>query len=427
MIGNFLKNLYTYFGYHVVSINHLGDWGTQFGKIIVAIQHWGTPDVLTTDTLSQIQKLYVRFHEEVQNDPTLDDQARLVSSQLEQGNPEYLAIWKTIRQKSILEFKKMYRLLQVRFDYLTGESFFNNKMAKVLHQLAKQHLTEIDEGALLVRLPDPSLPPALLTRSDGTTLYLTRDLSALLYRYRKFSFHKILYVVGSEQKLHFQQLGLVAKMLHPEITLEHIDFGLVLINNKKMSTREGGFAKLEDVIHYIYQKVLAQIEAKNPHLKNKEKIAKQIAVGAVIFNDLKNDRTLNVNYDLDALVKFEGLTGPYVMYTAVRLRSILHKWPIDPQQVDYSLFDNPLYYRLIKPLINFEPVLKRCLENNQPSFLSKYLLRLCQDFNTLYNAVKILDPLQPQTTNTLLLLLRYVLQVIEQGMQILGISLPEQM
>ncbi|MDR2828838.1 MAG: arginine--tRNA ligase, partial [Acholeplasmatales bacterium] len=354
IIGNSLKKIYSFLGYKVIGINHLGDWGTQFGKMIVAYNHWGNPSILeSNDVISQLQNLYVRFHEESKNDLNLETEAREVFLALEKGDKVYHKLWELFKEKSLEEFLQMYKTLNVEFDYFTGESFFNDKMDKVLDDINSKGLSKIDDGALIVDLGE-NIAPALLKKSDGATLYLTRDLTALLYRYNTYHFNKILYVVGNEQKFHFEQLKLLSKKIGYDFDLEHINFGLVLIDGKKMSTRQGGFAKLDDIIKYTISAVENQMLEKNPNISNVTEIASTIGIGAIIFNDLKNERILDIDFDLENMLKFEGQTGPYIQYTSVRISSILKNYDLNDLTIDFELYMDDLYFELIKVISRYD-------------------------------------------------------------------------
>jgi len=303
VIGNSLKLIYKKLGYDVVGINHLGDWGTQFGSMIVAYQMWGDKEKIKQNPIDELQALYVRFHQAAETDDSLKQAARDVFLKLEQGDETYTKLWTYFKEVSLEEFETMYKILDVSFDSYHGEAFYNDKMDRVIEELEAKNLLVEDQGAMVVRLEEDT-PPVLIKRSDGATLYTTRDLAALLYRHDTYNFDKALYVVGNEQKLHFENLKKVIALMGYDFDIEHVNFGLVLKDGKKMSTRSGKTTKLEYVLNEAVLKAKQAIEEKNPTLENKDEVAKVVGIGAVIFNDLKNDRTLNIEFDLDAMLKF---------------------------------------------------------------------------------------------------------------------------
>lgn len=423
MIGNALKNIYQKLGYRVVGINHLGDWGTQFGKMIVAYQKWGNRADIEKNPITELQKLYVKFHEAVETDPSLDDQARAVFKALEDGNPEMLELWRYFREESLKEFMSMYELLGVTFDSYDGESFYNDKMEAVAEQLFKMGLLVEDDGAMIVKI-DP-LPPALIKRRDGATLYITRDLAALLYRFKTYHFDKVLYVVGNEQKLHFDQLKSVTKLIGYDLDINHVNFGLVMQDGKKMSTRGGRVVKLYDVIKEAIQSASNAIMEKNPNIANADHVAKAVGIGAVIFNDLKNDRNLDIEFNLESMLAFEGQTGPYLQYSSVRIASILKNQTLsDTYPVD--VFKEDLPFELIKQLAAFEDAVEKAAELNGPHVISRYLLQLAQIFNQFYGQYKIIteDEALKQAN---LHLIQAVRIVLNEGMRLLGMIALDEM
>lgn len=423
MIGNALKNIYQKLGYRVVGINHLGDWGTQFGKMIVAYKKWGNRADIEQNPIVELQKLYVKFHDEVVNDPTLEDQARAVFKALEDGDAEMLELWRYFRDESLKEFMSMYDLLGVSFDSYDGESFYNDKMAVVADELEQKGLLVEDDGAMIVRI-DP-LPPALIKRRDGATLYITRDLAALLYRYKTYHFDKVLYVVGNEQKLHFDQLKSVSKLMGYDLDIHHVNFGLVMQDGKKMSTRGGRVVKLYDVIKEAISSASQAIFDKNPNLQNQAAVAKAVGIGAVIFNDLKNDRNLDIEFNLENMLAFEGQTGPYLQYSSVRIASILKNQTLtNDYPVDSYTSDLP--FELIKQLSGFEDALLKAVELNGPHVISRYLLQLAQTFNQFYGQYKIIteDEALKQAN---LHLIQAVRIVLNEGMRLLGMIALDEM
>lgn len=389
MIGNSINLILQKCGYETYSINYLGDWGTQFGKMIVAYQKWGDLNKIKEDPINELTALYVRFHNEAENDPSLEDEAREAFRKMELKDPEYLELWRWIREESLKESAQIYDLLDVKFDSYNGEAFYNDKMDAVVEELEKKGLLKEDQGAQIVDLGE-DVPPALIKRSDGGSLYITRDLAAVFYRKKEYKFDKILYVVGNEQKLHFTQLKrLIAKMGYDFADqIEHVNFGLYLTNGKKMSTRRGKVVKLYDVLMKAIGLAYDLISEKNPSLDNKEEIAKAVGIAAIVFGDLKNYRGLDAEFDIEQSVKFEGQTGPYLQYTGVRIASILKDKAFDIQKCNIEVFEQPHYFEIIKQISLFQSILEKAALESAPSILAKYLLGLAQSFNKFYSIEK---------------------------------------
>ncbi|MBS2126502.1 arginine--tRNA ligase ['Fragaria x ananassa' phyllody phytoplasma] len=425
VIGNTLKKLYQKLGFQVIGVNHLGDWGTQFGKMIVAYQLWGDKEKIAKDPINELQKLYVLFHEKVQEDKILNDQAIDAFLQLEKQNPKYLALWSWFREVSLQEFYKIYNILDISFDFLLGESFYNDKIDDLFEELQQKKLLKQEDQVLLIELDQ--LPPGLVKKTNGSTLYLTRDLTAFKYRYDTYNCQSILYVVGNEQKLYFKQLGqVVKKMGYQDITIENINFGLVLMNGKKISTRHHQFTPLIKVIQEATVLAKKIIQEKNPNLVNIDETAQKIAVGAIIFNDLKNDRHLDIDFNLQNILQFKGQTGLYLQYTATRLNSLLQKEIIDLNLIDPSIYQQNHYFVLIKLLDHFPIILKKSQQEKMPSILARYIIKLTQNVNFLYSHEKILTT-NENIKNTNLLLIKDVLVVIQESLNILGVPFLENM
>lgn len=425
VIGNSLKLIYKKRGYNVVGINHLGDWGTQFGRMIVAYNKWGNKELIKQNPIAELQKLYVKFHDEEQNDPSLDQQGRDAFLKLEQGDEEYTSLWQYFKDESLKEFMDMYDLLEVSFESFHGEAFYNDKMDSVVEELEKKGLLKEDQGAMVVFIGEDN-PPVLIKRSDGATLYATRDLAALFYRYETYNFDKMLYVVGNEQKLHFDSLKKVTDLMGYNFDIEHVNFGLVLQDGKKMSTRKGKFTKLMDVLDEAIKNAKLAIEEKNPGLENKDMVAKAVGVGAIIFNDLKNDRHLDIDFNLDNMVKFEGQTGPYLQYTGVRMFSILNSVNFDKDFVDSSIYKDVDYFSLIKLIDQFPSAIDKARIDNTPSVIAKYLLNVCQDFNAFYAKVRI-NADDAKLRNSNIFLVMGLKTVLFEGLRLLGIKSLEAM
>lgn len=429
IIGHAIGNIAERLGHHVVRINHLGDFGTQFGKIIYAYLHYGDEDKVKENPIEELMRLYVEFHEIAKEDPSVEDEARTIFRELESGNPRYQRIWEWFREVSLNEYMRIYDLLGVRFDAYDGEAFYNDKMKPVIEELNEKGLLKEDEGAMIVDLGE-DMPPALIQKKDGSTLYITRDLAAIFYRKDTYGFDEALYVVGNEQKLHFEQLRRVITKMGYDFAdqIEHVNFGLVLQDGKKMSTRKGKIVRLESVIDEAVRLSLEHINEKNPDLDNKDEVAKKVGVGAVIFNDLKNYRANDFEFDLKSMVSFTGQTGPYLQYTSVRMASILsdaHDFSYD-SDIDPSLFEKKHYHDILKIASQYGKTLKTAAEENAPSVLAKYLLQLASLFNHFYGEEKILVK-DKKERNTKLHVLSIVKRILDDGIKLLGMEVIEKM
>lgn len=428
MIGNSLKLILNRCGYKTVSINYLGDWGTQFGKMIVAIEKWGNLDEIKKDPINQLGKLYVKINNEEKDHPELAEESREAFRKIELGEKKYVDMWKWIREESLKESEQIYKLLNVSFDSYNGEAFYNDKMDTIVKELEDKGLLIEDQGAKIVELGD-SIPPALIKRSDGGTLYITRDLAAVFWRKKEYNFDKALYVVGGEQKLHFTQLkGVLAKMGHEDLadSITHVNFGLVLKDGKKMSTRKGNVVKLYDILEQAIEASYKQIEEKNPELENKDEIARKVGVAAVVFNDLKNFRGLDYEFDINQMVRFDGLTGPYLQYTSVRINSILETNNFDVNNMDTSLFIKSHYFELVRQIASFKQTIEKAANEYSPNIIAKYLLAIAQSFNKFYALEKI-NVSDEKVRNTNFALAYAVRTIINEGLALLGIESVEKM
>lgn len=427
VIGNAIANLEKKVGYEPIRINHLGDWGTQFGKLIEAYKLWGSEELVKADPIAELIKLYVRFHEEAELDPTLDDKGRAWFKKLEDGDPEAVRLWEWFRSESLKEFNRVYDLLGVTFDSYNGEAFYNDKMDVVVDMLEDANLLKVDNGATIVDLEKYDLPPALIKKSDGATLYMTRDLAAANYRKNTYDFAKCIYVVGMEQSNHFKQLKAVLKELNLPWSedIVHIPFGLITLNGKKLSTRKGKIILLEGVLKEATELALKQIEAKNPSLENKEAVAHAVGVGAVIFHDLKNDRTNNFDFALEEVVQFEGETGPYVQYTHARAMSILRKanHTVDTKAA-FSLTDDDAW-EVLKLIENYPNVVRFAEEKCEPSAIAKFVINLAQAFNKYYAHTKVL--VEDEAFNSRIALVQTTASILKQGLALLGVAAPDEM
>lgn len=427
VIGNSISLILSKVGYQPVKINHLGDWGTQFGKLIVAYKKWGSEEKVKAEPISELLRLYVQFHEEAENDTALEDEARAWFKKLEENDGEAVELWKWFRSESLKEFNKIYDMLEVSFDSYNGEAFYNDKMDEVVTMLEEKHLLKEDQGAEIVDLSAYDLNPALIKKSDGATLYITRDLAAAIYRKRTYNFVKSLYVVGNEQSIHFKQLKAVLKEMGFDWSddMKHIPFGLITQGGKKLSTRKGKIILLEEVLNEATESALAQIVEKNPDLPNKEEVARQVGVGAVIFHDLKNDRLNNFDFELEEVVRFEGETGPYVQYTHARAMTILDKAGFTPSTTEAYALNDADSWEIIKLLQAFPDVVSQAAEQYEPSVIAKHSLRLAQAFNKYYAHTKIL--VEDDQKEARLALVYAVTTILKEDLRLLGVHAPNKM
>ena len=427
VIGDAISNIYKKMGYNTIKINHLGDWGKQFGLLMVAYKKWGSKEAVEANPIDELLKLYVRINAEIENDPALDEEGRLWFKKLEDGDPEATELWQWFRDESLVEFNRIYKLLGVEFDSLNGEAFYNDKMDEAVQILEEKGLLKESKGASIVELDDVNLPPAMIKKSDGATLYITRDIATAIYRARTYNFVKNIYAVGQEQSNHFRQLKAVLKKMGFDWSddMIHVDFGLVTKNRQKLSTRKGNIILLEPTLQEAISRAKAQIEEKNPELENKEEVAHAVGVGAVKFYDLKTDRRNGYDFDLEAMVSFEGETGPYVQYAYARIQSILRKANFTPStDATYSLSD-PESWEIIKLLQDFARVVKRAAENYDPSLIAKYAINLAQAFNKYYAHTRILDE-SPERDSRLALSYSTAV-VLKEALRLLGVEAPEKM
>ena len=427
VIGDALSNIFRKMGYNTIKINHLGDWGKQFGLLMVAYKKWGNKEAVEANPIDELLQLYVRINAEIENDPALDEEGRLWFKKLEDGDPEATELWQWFRDESLVEFNRIYELLGVEFDSLNGEAFYNDKMDEAVKILEDKGLLKESKGASIVDLDDVNLPPAMIKKSDGATLYITRDIATAMYRARTYNFVKNVYVVGQEQSNHFRQLKAVLKKMGFDWSddMIHVDFGLVTKNRQKLSTRKGNIILLEPTLQEAISRAKAQIEEKNPNLENKEAVAHAVGVGAVKFYDLKTDRRNGYDFDLEAMVSFEGETGPYVQYAYARIQSILRKADFKPSlDANYNLNDAESW-EIIKLLQDFARVVKRAADNFEPSLIAKYAISLAQAFNKYYAHTRILDE-NPERDSRLALSYTTAV-VLKEALRMLGVEAPEKM
>ena len=444
VIGNSLRRIYKKLGYDVVGINFLGDWGTQFGKMIVAYRKWGKDLELDNHAVKGLLELYVRFHAEAENDESLNDEAREAFRSLEQGDTEHRELWERLKLISIEEFQRVYDLLGVEFDVITGESFLNDKMNAVVERLDKVGLTRVSEGALVVDLEDTQLPPLLLKKADGATLYATRDLAGLIHRWETYRFHESLYVVATAQSDHFKQAFKTIAMLEEAENLpekdrmsgrvKHVDFGWVKFHDQSMSTRRGNIIFLEDVIDKAVSLAREKIVEKNPSLKAIDETAHMIGVGAVIFSQLSVRRLKDVNFDWDEVLSFGAETGPYLQYTHARLCSLVRNYPevVEPG-IKVELLDLEEEQRVIELLADFPIAVADAARVYDPHLIAAYLLRLAGAFNRVYQRKddngkidKIISD-DKKLSAARMALVKAVLTVIKEGLYLLGLKAPREM
>lgn len=431
VIGQALYNIYKFLGYNVTSINHLGDYGTQFGKLIEGYKRWGTEYDIENNPIDELTKIYIRINNLCKEDESVLEECRNNFKKLEDGDEYCTTLWKKFRDLSLKEFNKVYDVLGIKFDSLNGEAFYSDKMPEIINILEKAGKLEESEGAKVVKLGE-EMPPCLIIKSNGSTTYATRDLAAIKYRAETYDFDKAIYVTSYEQILHFKQVFATAKYLGlaPKYTngLVHVPFGMVLLKDGKMSTREGKIIKLEDLLNEAIEKSRKVIENKNPNLENKEEVAKKVGIGAVIFNDLANSRIKDELFDWDTMLNFNGETGPYVQYTTVRAKSVLEKAGYQPDIKDVNIekMNDIDSQKIINQLYNFNNILKSVTEKEEPSILARYLIDLAQNFSSFYNNCHIITE-DKELQNARLYITYMVKTVLEKGLNLLGIQVPEKM
>ena len=425
VIGNSIAKTMEKVGYTSIKINYLGDYGTQFGKLITAYRLWGNEEDVKKDPITNLFHYYVKFHEEAEKDPKLEDEGRAAFKKLENGDEEEIKLWKWFREVSLQEFNRIYKELGVTFDSYNGEAFFNDKMQPVVDELKEKGLLEESRGAQVVNLGEDE-NPALILKSDGSSLYMTRDLAAALYRKKEYDFVMSLYVAGGEQTGHFKQLKQVLKKMGYDWSdnIHHIPFGLITQGGKKLSTRKGNVVFLDQVLKDAVSLAEQQIEEKNPNLFNKKQVAHDVGVGAVVFHDLKNDRMDNFDFDLEEVVRFEGDTGPYVQYTNARAQSILRKANKEISMDNLSLNDD-WSFAVAKALADFPAIVEKASEKFEPSIIAKYALDLSKKFNKYYANVRILD--EDDQLNARLALVQATSIVLTEALRLLGVNAPKEM
>lgn len=430
IIGNSLYKIYSKLGYKVERINHLGDWGTQFGKLIVAYKKWGSKEAVEKDGVSELMRLYVKFHDEAANDESLTDQAREWFSQMEQGNEEALSIWNWFVEISLKEYKRTYELLGMDFDHYLGESFYRDKTADIVKRLQDANLLEESQGAQIVNLEEYNMAPCLIMKKDGSSIYATRDLAAIFYRKATWNFEKCLYVTGQEQKLHFAQVFKVVELLGNEWakdSLVHIPYGLVSLEGAKLSTRSGNIIYAEDILLEAIEKVKKTMEEKNPDVENKDEISRIVGVGAIIFHDLYNQRIKDVSFKWDKVLNFDGETGPYVQYTYVRCASILRNVTYNENEdIDYGLLLDEESIALLKEINRFPQVVLDASEKYEPCIIARFAMDVAQSFSRFYNANRV-NVEDDNLRNARIKLVSMTKRTLKDALALLGIDCPEQM
>lgn len=431
VIGAALRNIYNFLGYRSVGINHLGDWGTQFGKLIVAYKNWGSKEAVERDGIAELTRIYIKFHDEAELNKTLEEEARHWLLRMEQGDEEALALWKWFYDISMIEFNRVYSRLGIEFEFLTGESFYNDKMPAVIDELREKGLLIESNGAMVVDLSEYNMPPCLILRSDGGTLYHTRDLATAFYRKKEFDFVKAIYVVGLEQKLHFSQLFKVIEKMGYEWAKDmvHTPFGLVSLEAGRFSTRRGRVIRLEELIEETVNKTMEIIKAKNPDLPNKEQVAEEVGIGAIKFNDMYNNRIKDVVFSWDRVLNFEGESGPYVQYTHARTCSLLSKSGVNEDDlidVDFSALADESSAEVMKLIRAYPDKIADAAYKYEPFVITRHLVDISQAFNKFYhdNAILNSENRVRQARLALVLAVRYILF---SGLGLLGIKAPNQM
>lgn len=429
VIGNALYKIYDSQGYNTVRINHLGDYGTQFGKLIVAFKLWGNKEAVEANPIPELLKLYIQFHDEAERHPEMEDEARAWFTKLENGDKEAKELWQWFRDESLKEFARVYDLLDIEFDSYNGESFYSDKMDRVIDIIKDKGLLQESQGTNIVDLEEYNMPPALITKNDGSTLYMTRDLAAALYRKENYDFEKCIYVVGSQQSLHFQQLFKVLELVGFEWAKDmvHVPFGMVALEEGTMSTRKGRVVFLEDVLKQAIEKTKETMLTKNPNALNVDEIAKQVGVGAVVFQELSNSRIKDYTFSWSRTLSFEGETGPYVQYTHARCCAVLRK---DEEEVttdiNYELLNDVDSAEVLKVIASFNKTILNAMRKNEPHIITRFVLDLAQAFNKFYHDNSILVE-DAELRKARLALVCATRQALENGLKLLGMQAPERM
>ena len=429
MLGHSLKRIYEHLGYKTVGINHLGDWGTQFGKMICAYKLWGSEEQVEKGGVNELTRLYVKFHAEAEDHPELEDEGRAWFKKIEDGDPEALRIFNWFKELTLRDTARVYDLLGVKFDSYAGESFYNDKMGRVIDELKAKNLLTISDGASIVDLEKYNMPPCLILKKDGATLYATRDIAAALYRHDTYHFDKCLYVVAYQQDLHFRQWFKVLELMGYDWAKDcvHVAFGMISYEGQSLSTRKGNIVYLEDLLDQAQEKALKIIEEKSPNLENKAEVARQVGIGAVVYADLSNNRIKDIDFSWDRALNFDGETGPYVQYTHARCCSVLRKAAeLNLPDPDYSALQDDEAQDCLRKLGRFPDVIKEAADKYEPSMITRAVTDLAQAYNKFYYEHRILDD-DPAVAAARVALTRAMKSVIKTGLYLIGIEAPERM
>ena len=428
MLGNALYKIYEHLGYKCVGINHLGDWGTQFGKMLCAYLKWGNKEDVEKGGVNALVELYVRFHKEAENDPSLEDEGRAWFKKIEDKDPQATEIFNWFKDVTLRDVERVYDMLGVKFDSYAGESFYNDKMQPVIDELKEKNLLVESQGAYVVDLEEEKMPPCLVLKKDGATLYATRDIAAAFYRKKTYDFYKTLYVVAYQQNLHFKQwFKVVEKMGYDWAKdMEHVAFGMVSYEGRALSTREGYVVYLDELLERAVEKAREIIETKSPKLENKDVVARQVGIGAVVFFDLFNNRIKDIDFHWDRALNFDGETGPYVQYTHARCCSVLAKAGQIDAQPDYAALDNPTAQEVVRTLERFPEVVKEACLRNEPSMVTRFSVELASNFNRFYyeNHILLEDAAQSAARVNLT---KATASCIRTALSLIGVEAPEKM
>lgn len=428
-IGNSLYKILNFDGYSITRINHLGDWGTQFGKLISAYKRWGDEEALEKDPIKELLRIYVKFYYEAKEDPALDDEGRMYFKRLEDGCEEELALWNRFKDLSLKEFNKIYEILGVDFDSWAGESFYNDKMNEVVSFLEEKNVLTESNGAKVVMLEDYNMPPCIVVKSDGASIYATRDLAAAMYRKKHYNFDKCIYVVGKDQILHFKQVFKTLELAGEEWAKDcvHIPFGVVKFADKKLSTRKGDVVLLEDLLNGAVDNARELINEKNPNLANKEEVAKKIGIGAIVFTYLKNSREKDITFNWEEMLSFEGETAPYVQYAYARANSIMRRAGEINVEPDFTKLTSKEEFELAKILDNFHKNILLAIDKLEPSIITRYAVDVAKAFNKFYNAHTVLNVEDEGLKSARLELIKAAAQVIKNALALIAVEVVEEM
>ncbi|MCB2341686.1 arginine--tRNA ligase [Clostridium estertheticum] len=435
VIGNSLYKILSFEGYNCTGINHLGDWGTQFGKLIYAYKNWVDEDALASEPIKELLRIYVKFHEEADLDPTLNEQAKMYFKKLEDGCDEEVELWTKFRDVSLVEFKKLYETLNVKFDSYAGESFYCDKMDDIIKDIDAKGLLVDSNGAKVVMLDEYNIPPCIIKKSDGATIYATRDLAAATYRKKTYDFHKNIYVVGKDQALHFKQVFTTLKLMGNKWADDcvHVPFGTVRFADKKLSTRKGDVIFLDELLNQAVAKTLEVINEKNPELENKEDVAKKVGIGAIVFTYLKNHRERDIVFNWEEMLSFDGETGPYVQYTYARAKSILRKVEESSKnnetdiELDYNKLNSKEEFELVKQLEGFQKSILFAIDKLEPSMVTRYVIDVAKAFNKFYNQYNISNLKDEADKKAKIKMVEATCQVIKNALGLIGIEVVDRM